>query len=74
MATPAGTARAEDPGLSESRNEERLLRVKAQRYEHKVLYISAQTAEIYKSNTALFDWLKPCPRKASNRNGNQWLY
>ncbi|MCG7346049.1 hypothetical protein MHZ92_18200 [Sporosarcina sp. ACRSL] len=70
-ATPAGTARAEDPGLSESRNEERLLRPKAKRWEH-LLSISAKTAEIDKSNPALFDWLKPCPRKASDRSGNQW--
>ncbi|WP_432358263.1 hypothetical protein [Sporosarcina sp. UB5] len=46
-ATPAGTARAEDPGLSESRHEERLLRVKAKRYEQIVAaLISAKGAEI----------------------------
>ena len=44
-ATPAGTARAKDPGLSESRYGERLLRPKAKRWEH-MLYISAKIAEI----------------------------
>ena len=50
---------------SESRYEERLLRIKAKRYKHrcKKLYNFAKNTKLYKAHSPLCDWLRPCPRK-----------
>ncbi|MDS9473068.1 hypothetical protein [Sporosarcina pasteurii] len=70
-----GVQSGDSGGISESRNEERLLRVKAKRYEHEYLpdaLISAKTAEIKANRNLRFAIGSPhAPPKASTRNGNQ---